>query len=355
MEWVETSGRSVDEAVRTAAGLLGVTVTELEVQIVTQRPGGLLSRLRKEARVRARVRPRKPPAKEEHRRRRRPHTVSDSGQEDRFPAQGAQGIKDAAQGSSGPQRQRRRHRADRAEQRSGQHPEDDSGPAGVRPQRLATAASDGATRQDGAEQRANGPDHQVGTGSDEPLVDIEEGAVMPEIELQEQAELARAFLAGLLERFELEGDVRIVGLSDEGIDMAIEGPDLSLLVGSRGATLDALQDLTRTVLQRRAASAARLFLDVGGYRHRRREALGRFATSVADEVLATGEERVLEPMNAADRKVVHNAIAAISGVGSRSDGEDPHRQVVIFPMPEGALAPAGPFGSPAPGSAPAEG
>lgn len=362
MEWVETAGRSVDEAVRAAAAHLGVAIGEVEVQIVTQRPGGLLSRFRKEARVRARVRPRKPPAKDEHRRRRRRHAGSDSGGEDQVPAQGADRGADVPAESPGQRRQRHRGRAGKpsqgsagkASQGSPQVPDGSSRLAGDDLARAPRAASVRVARQGGAARRADGPD-QGPAGPDELLVDIEEGAVMAEIGLQEQAELAREFLVELLQRFELDGEVGIVGVDEEGIELAIDGVDLSLLVGSRGATLDALQDLTRTVVQRRTASAGRLFLDVAGYRQRRKEALDRFARGVADEVLAIGEERALEPMSAADRKVVHNSIAAVSGVGSRSEGEDPHRQVVIFPMPDGALAPAGPAGSQDAGSPPSEG
>ena len=75
----------------------------------------------------------------------------------------------------------------------------------------------------------------------------------------------------------------------------------------------------------------RLRVDVGGYRERRREALAKFATKVAAQVVDSGEPASLEPMSAADRKVVHDAVNDIDGVQTSSEGEDPRRRVVISP------------------------
>jgi spoIIIJ-associated protein len=93
-----------------------------------------------------------------------------------------------------------------------------------------------------------------------------------------------------------------------------------------------LQDLTRTVVQRRFPSKTdRILVDVAGYRERRAAALQRFSTQVAEEVRSSGSERALEPMSPADRKVVHDTINEIEGVVTRSEGEDPARYVVISP------------------------
>jgi spoIIIJ-associated protein len=90
--------------------------------------------------------------------------------------------------------------------------------------------------------------------------------------------------------------------------------------------------LTRTVVQRKtSASNGRLLVDVGGYRQKRKAALERFAQQLAAEVSATGTRKVLEPMNAADRKVVHDAVSDIDGVATASEGEEPYRRVVILP------------------------
>ena len=105
-----------------------------------------------------------------------------------------------------------------------------------------------------------------------------------------------------------------------------------MLIGARGATLQAIQDLTRTVVQRQTGAAyGRLLVDVLGYRKKRRDALERFAREQAEQVRSSGTRRVLEPMGAADRKVVHDAINTIEGVSTTSEGEEPRRRVVILP------------------------
>jgi spoIIIJ-associated protein len=154
-----------------------------------------------------------------------------------------------------------------------------------------------------------------------------------EVSQEEQGEIVQDFLDGLVEAFDLDGDVRTETVDDEMIEVQVVGDDLGLLIGPKGLTLAAVQELARTVVQRRAEGnpRGRFRVDVGGYRQRRREALERFALSVADEVKESGAQKALEPMNAADRKVVHDAINEIEGVATTSEGEDPRRRVVILP------------------------
>jgi spoIIIJ-associated protein len=119
-------------------------------------------------------------------------------------------------------------------------------------------------------------------------------------------------------------------LNGEDIDINVLGDDVSVFVGQRGATLMAVQDLTRVVSQRRLGDHdTHMRVDIGSYRERRREALSRFALKVADDVIATGQPRVLEPMNSADRKIVHDALVNSTGVSTYSQGQDPHRRVVV--------------------------
>ena len=106
----------------------------------------------------------------------------------------------------------------------------------------------------------------------------------------------------------------VVEREGEELEAQVNGDDLGLLVGPRGNTLLALQDLTRVVAQRRLGDHdTRLRVDVAGYRERRRDALTRFALKVAGEVVESGQPRVLEPMASADRKVVHDALSEQTG------------------------------------------
>ncbi len=150
--------------------------------------------------------------------------------------------------------------------------------------------------------------------------------------LEEQGEVGRAFVSGLLDELGMEGTVESRILDEETVEIAATGEDLGMLVGPRGSTLLALQDLTRAVVQRQCPSRTdRILVDVAGYRERRSAALTRFSMQIAEEVLASGQEKALEPMSPADRKTVHDAVNEIEGVVTRSEGEDPNRHIVISP------------------------
>jgi spoIIIJ-associated protein len=158
------------------------------------------------------------------------------------------------------------------------------------------------------------------------------GAVTEDVTLAEQGEVAKEFLEGLLERFGVSGSVAVQEVDEETVEVALTGDDLGLLIGPKGNTLSALQEVTRTVVQRQTAGrSGRLLVDVSSYRQKRREALERFARQVAADVQASGERRVLEPMHPADRKVVHDVVNTIDGVSTTSEGEEPRRRVVILP------------------------
>ena len=153
-----------------------------------------------------------------------------------------------------------------------------------------------------------------------------------DVNLDEQEAVAVEFVQGLLDALGVDGSVRTGRTDDEGIALDIDGDGLGLLVGPKGATLSALEELTRAAVQHAAeGQRARLHVDVGGYRMRRREALAEFTRKVAGEVDASGEARALEPMSAADRKVVHDTVADLDGLATVSEGEDARRHVVIRP------------------------
>jgi spoIIIJ-associated protein len=150
--------------------------------------------------------------------------------------------------------------------------------------------------------------------------------------LEEQGEAGRAFLAGLLAEYGMEASVEARLIDDDTVEIAATGADLGVLVGPRGSTLAALQDLTRAVVQRQCPSRTdRILVDVAGYREKRSAALKRFSGQIAEEVLASGQERALEAMSPADRKAVHDAVNEMTGVVTRSEGEDPNRYIVIAP------------------------
>jgi spoIIIJ-associated protein len=143
-----------------------------------------------------------------------------------------------------------------------------------------------------------------------------------------QAPMVEDFLTGLLESFGLEGRV-VVNVDDEVIVAAIEGEQTEALVGPRGSVMEAIHEITKTVLHRQVSDTARVRIDISGYAERRRQALSIYAGQLIDQVLSEGGETMLEPMSAADRKVIHDTVAAREGVESYSEGEPPRRYVVI--------------------------
>ncbi len=149
--------------------------------------------------------------------------------------------------------------------------------------------------------------------------------------IEAQSELAEAFVGGVVRCFGLSASVQS-NVVDDVIEVSVTGEGLGLLVGPRGATIDALQELTRTAVQHRSDEhTGRIHVDVAGYRARRAIALREFAQRIAVEVVETGQSQALEPMSAPDRKIVHDAVHEIAGTATTSEGEDPRRYVVILP------------------------
>ncbi|HVW34599.1 MAG TPA: R3H domain-containing nucleic acid-binding protein [Acidimicrobiia bacterium] len=142
--------------------------------------------------------------------------------------------------------------------------------------------------------------------------------------------MAEAFTRGLVERFGLPGTVSARAEGDDDVHVDITGEDLGLLIGPKAATVDAIQELVRTAVQRRIGGhGARIHVDVAGYRARRQEALAQFARQAAQRALESGRDQVFEPMSPVDRKIVHDIVNEIDGVATISEGEEPRRRVVI--------------------------
>jgi spoIIIJ-associated protein len=147
--------------------------------------------------------------------------------------------------------------------------------------------------------------------------------------LVREGDIAADYLERLLDIADYDGDIDLDVENDRAV-VAIVGGDLQALVGGRGETLDALQELTRLAVQQQTGVRSRLMLDVSGHRQARRAELQKLAADTGQRVLKSGEPVRLTPMNPFERKVVHDAVAAIEGVRSESEGEEPHRRVVVL-------------------------
>jgi spoIIIJ-associated protein len=148
--------------------------------------------------------------------------------------------------------------------------------------------------------------------------------------LEEEGEVAADYIEGLLDIADLDGDIDMDVEGDRAV-VSVVGATLDELVGDDGEVLEALQELTRLAVHRKTGTRARLMLDVGGFRARRRTELTELGRSVAAEVSRTGEPKKLRAMSPFERKIIHDAVA-LAGLRSESEGEEPNRRVVVFPV-----------------------
>ena len=323
MEWIETTGKSIEEAKEAALDELGVDEQDAEFEVLAEPKVGLFGRMRVEARVRSRVRPTAPRPKDDRRNRRRGRGGDKAGGESAEPATGAGAeMPDAAEALAAPAVPA----AGGADSGAAASTSDVEDPEVSRQPSEAGGAKNGSGRRNGA---ANGRGTRRAAEERNEEKDRMSNVDVP---LEEQAQVAQEFLAGLIEEFGLTAQIAATVGEEDVIDVTVNGADLGMLIGPKGSTLLALQDLTRSAVQQKtSAGNGRLNVDVAGYRQKRSEALARFALQVAESVKASGVRQALEPMSAVDRKVVHDALTGVEGVATVSEGEDAQRRVVVVP------------------------
>jgi len=171
-----------------------------------------------------------------------------------------------------------------------------------------------------------GAEEELDDESDE---DDEDGEEDDLSSLEEEGDIAADYIEGLLDIADLDGDIDMDVEGDRAV-VSVVGATLDELVGDDGEVLEALQELTRLAVHRKTGTRARLMLDVGGFRVRRRAELADLGRSIADEVARTGEPKKLRAMSPFERKIIHDAVA-VAGLRSESEGEEPNRRVVVFP------------------------
>lgn len=181
------------------------------------------------------------------------------------------------------------------------------------------AAEHDVAEHDAAEQNGG---RAEGSGS---------GAADLEDRLVAEGEIAGDYLEELLDLLDFDGDIDLDVEGRRAVVSIDGGNDLSKLVGRKGEVLDALQELTRLAVHQKTGERSRLMLDIAGWRRRRREELTELGTEVARRVLDSGAREELAPMTPFERKIVHDAVAAVAGVYSESEGAEPARRVVVLP------------------------
>ncbi|GAB3949780.1 protein jag [Micromonospora vulcania] len=164
----------------------------------------------------------------------------------------------------------------------------------------------------------------------EPTAGGREKKAAGESDLFRQSEIAADYVEGLLDILDYDGDIDELVAGGRPM-VEVVGERLQNLVGQRGATLEALQELTRLAIFRQTGTPSRLLLDVGGYRATRRKELAAVAKNAVEKVKEHGEAVRLEPMSAFERKCVHDVVNAMPGVESESEGVEPNRRIIVRP------------------------
>ena len=271
MEWLEVTAPSVEAAKERALDSLGVHESDAEFEIVTEGKTRLLGLMKEDARIRARILP--TPVRPKKSRLRNSRRSKSSAQR--------------SGRAAGKQHNKRSKPVSRNVQKHGN----------VLPK----------------SQKADLPNSK------------RRGR------FEKQADLVEDFLSGIAETMDLSLKFTRYNLEDDVVCIEANGDNIGVLIGQRRATALAIDDLAKTILQRSGylANANKVRVDIGGVESRRRAALSEFAKKIADEVLECGEDIRMEPMSSGDRKIIHDTVAKIDGVGTRSEGNDALRHVVI--------------------------
>jgi len=173
------------------------------------------------------------------------------------------------------------------------------------------------------------PDEDGADAAVEPADVTDDGEGTDDL-LVREGDVAGDYLERLLDILDVDGDIDL-DVEGDRASVAIVGGDLKDLVGSDGAVLEALQELTRLAVAQSTGVRSRLMLDISGFRARRRSDLTSLAAETARRVAGSGQPERLSAMNPFERKVVHDVIAGVAGVRSESEGEEPNRRVVVLP------------------------
>jgi spoIIIJ-associated protein len=343
VEWVKTTAKTLPEAIDLALDNLGVDESEAEIVVVEEPRQGLFGRMRGTARVEARVKPKAIRPKNERSRNRKQGGRKNDRNKNRSKNRSGEGGN--GQGRNNDRNNNDRNNNDRngggnsggknsggrgsgkgrSDGRQRNEKAQDSGDAveGQNGQRNNRGKSGGRDRSAGGEGRQRRSKAQG--------KDVQDMKPKEESPVEDVAEHLETFLTGLTEAFGFDSAVSIESSEEDGLVGHIEGQH-GLLVGPKGRTLDAVQELARISCQRTVPSSVRIKVDVGGYRQKRIEALQAFAAKAADSAVEGSSEVALEPMSPADRKAIHDALSEDDRVETRSVGSEPRRKVLVIPV-----------------------
>ena len=309
MEWITTTAKTLPEAIDLALDNLGVDESEAEIVVVEEPKQGFFGRLKGLARVEARVRPK--PVRNKYDRGRGRNNSAAKGQK--------RGNKRAS-GQTRQQKDSKERDNTKAKTNKKQNP-------------AASNKGDGEKRNNRNSNRKTQHNNKPQKRNERPMEPKPEA----DTPMEEVVAYLKQYLGGLSTAFGYEDAVTVSGSEEDGLTASVDGQH-GLMVGHKGRTLNAIQELTRVSTQRSKPSNYRIYVDVGGYREKRRQALAQYAVQAAQKAREDNTEVELDNMNSSDRKIVHDALNEQEGVTTRSAGVEPRRRVIVVPESAGAEA-----------------
>jgi len=305
---IEATGKTVNDAIKNGLEQLGLERDDVEIQVIEMGSPGLFGMFGKRARVR----------------------LTEKGED---PALEIEMPKLTLDGGSS-RKVRSEKKADRPAkvekpvvEAETATEETDSGDEAERPAKKRRSRN---RRRKSSGERAEIPDEAEDTQTPEPapVIEREPFVATPADQLSETAKKAEQFLSGLTERMDVPVSIEVME-TEEQLRMQMSGDNMSLLIGRRGETLDALQYLTSLTVNRGREDYLRISIDTENYRAKREEALRKLAVRMAGRAKKSGKRVALEPMNPYERRILHSALQNDPEVTTHSEGEEPYRRVII--------------------------
>ncbi|MBQ8111050.1 MAG: Jag N-terminal domain-containing protein [Clostridia bacterium] len=319
MKSIEASGKTVKDAIRNGLAELGCDSDDVDIQVIEMGSPGLFGMFGKPAKVRLTMKADDPALdiempvlsldagkgkpKPEKRRAEKPKAEKPAEQksvEPKAESAQAESVEAASEDESRPEKKSRNRRRRRG----------------------------GANRSEEGEREARESGEEEAIGQPAPVLEHEPFEPTPEENQTEDARRARDFLAGLTERMGVPVEIALME-TPEQLRMQMTGEGMSLLIGRRGETLDALQYLTSLNINRGREEYLRVSIDTENYRAKREEALRKLAVRMAGRAKKSGRRVALEPMNPYERRILHSALQNDPDVTTHSEGEEPYRRVII--------------------------
>ena len=311
MKSIEASGKTVKDAIRNGLAELGCDSDDVDIQVVEMGSPGLFGMFGKPAKVRLTVKADDPTLEIEM-----PVLSLDAGNT-RKPKQDKRKVEKPA-----PKVEKPIEKAAHTEEAAA---EDEEAPRKSRNRRRRRGGTKGV---EGVEPVENGADEAQAAPAPAPIIEHEPFLPTPVEAQSEEAKRASAFLSGLTERMGVPVGIALQE-SPEQLRMQMTGEGMSLLIGRRGETLDALQYLTSLNINRGREEYLRVSIDTENYRAKREEALRKLAIRMAGRAKKSGRRVALEPMNPYERRILHSALQDDPDVTTHSEGEEPYRRVII--------------------------